>query len=205
MRLKAQSLKIKEQERKIQEQNTKIMEQESTLADIKKHIDEWDQKYTDLTTELVRARDDILSATSHSPPSNSAQTPPPKFYKSNIKPRTTHILPKNYMALQFDLDRKRKSNLLPEIPVKRNRTPEKDEKNLSNIHKKDDINLNIPDLIDFKNEKNNKDEENQEIKGRFVRSDLGSIISSSLESLLKNPLTNIKSRKRKMADEIDLK
>lgn len=201
MRLKAQSLKIKEQERKIQEQNTKIVEQETTLADIKKHIDEWDQKYTDLTTELVRARDDILSATSHSSPSSSVQTSPPKFYKTNIKPRMAHILPK---ALQFDLDRKRKSNLLPEIPLKRNRTPE-DKKNISNTHKKDDINLNIPDRIDFKNEKNNKDEENQEIKGRFVRSDLGSIITSSLENLLKNSLNNMKSRKRKMADDIDLK
>ncbi|KAJ8942725.1 hypothetical protein NQ318_017025 [Aromia moschata] len=54
---------------------------------------------------------------------------PPKFYKTNIKPRMAHILPKSYMSLQFDIERKRKSNLLPEIPIKRNRTPEKDEKN----------------------------------------------------------------------------
>ncbi|KAJ8963636.1 hypothetical protein NQ314_005483, partial [Rhamnusium bicolor] len=135
IRLKAQSLKIREQERKIQEQNTKIQEQEATLADIKKHIDEWDQKYTDLTTELVRARDDILSATAHGP-NNSTATSPPKFYKTNIKPRVAHILPKSYMTLQFDLDRKRKSNLLPEIPIKRNRTPEKDEKNQSSNQKK---------------------------------------------------------------------
>ncbi|KAJ8922229.1 hypothetical protein NQ315_004166 [Exocentrus adspersus] len=202
MRLKCQSLKIKEQEKKIQEQNTKIMEQEATLADIKKHIDEWDQKYTDLTTELVRARDDILSAASHSSSSNTTQSSP-KFYKSNIKPRVTHILPKSYTGLQFDLERKRKSNLLPDIPLKRNRTPETDEKTVSN--KNSDINLNIPDLIDFKKENCNKQGEGLDVKTRFTRSDLGSMISSSLENLLKNPLSSIKSRKRKMPDELDLK
>lgn len=104
MRLKAQSRKLKEQERKIQEQNTKIQEQETTLADIKKHIDEWDQKYTDLTTELVRARDEILAATvSGVPPSQRPSTSsteaspvasPPKIFRTNIKPRMAQILPK---------------------------------------------------------------------------------------------------------------
>lgn len=106
MRLRTQSLKLKEQERKIHEQNTKIQEQEGTLADIKKHIDEWDQKYTDLTTELVRARDEILAATvaaaatpqrpSTSTSSSEINSSPtsPKFFRTNIKPRIAHILPK---------------------------------------------------------------------------------------------------------------
>lgn len=106
MRLKAQSRKLKEQERKIQEQNTKIQDQETTLADIKKHIDEWDQKYTDLTTELVRARDEILAATVSSSAgsqgtnttTNCTQVCPvsssPKIFRSNIKPRVAQILPK---------------------------------------------------------------------------------------------------------------
>lgn len=106
MRLRSQSIKLKEQERKIQEQNTKIQEQEATLADIKKHIDEWDQKYTDLTTELVRARDEILAATVASAsnsqsPNTSSNSPqicsmpsPPKIFRTNIKPRMAHILPK---------------------------------------------------------------------------------------------------------------
>lgn len=107
MRLRSQSVKLKEQERKIQEQNTKIQDQEATLADIKKHIDEWDQKYTDLTTELVRARDEILAATvaaaaSSSPTPNTATSSaqgsptqnPPRFFRTNIKPRMAHILPK---------------------------------------------------------------------------------------------------------------
>ncbi|KAJ8981700.1 hypothetical protein NQ317_003421 [Molorchus minor] len=127
----------------------KILEQEATLADIKKHLDEWDQKYNDLTAELVRARDDILSSThsTHSLSTPSSQTSSSsKFYKTNIKPRMAHILPKSYLSIQFDLERKRKSNLLPDIPLKRNRTPENDDKNQC----KDEINLNIPDLIDFK-------------------------------------------------------
>ncbi|KAG5886023.1 hypothetical protein JTB14_023664 [Gonioctena quinquepunctata] len=167
-RLKAQSLKIREQERKIQEQNTKIQEQEATLADIKKHIDEWDQKYKDLTTELVRARDDILSATSQ------------RLNSTN----------------QLDLDRKRKSNLLPEIPLKRNRTPEEENGN--------DIHLNIPDLVDFKSD-NEETDRHENLASRFSKSDIGSLISNSLENLLKNPLCTIKSRKRKLSDDIDLK
>lgn len=103
LRLKIQSRKLKEQERKIQEQNNKIQVQESTLADIKKHIDEWDQRYTDLTAGLVRARDEILAAavaaSEKSSTSAAAQTSPltlspPKVHRSNIKPRMAHILPK---------------------------------------------------------------------------------------------------------------
>lgn len=103
MRLKAQSRKLKEQERKIHEQNIKIQEQGTTLADIKKHIDEWDQKYTDLTTELVRARDEILAATTSQRANTSSSTeagskaPPSKFYRTNIKPRMAHILPKRWV------------------------------------------------------------------------------------------------------------
>ncbi|CAG9824470.1 unnamed protein product [Phaedon cochleariae] len=197
IRLKAQSQKIREQERKIQEQNTKIQEQEATLADIKKHIDEWDQKYKDLTAELVRARDDILAATSPKSGPSAQVSPAPRFYKSNIKPRMAHILPKSYMNLQMDLDRKRKSNLLPEIPVKRNRSPDNKDKK--------DATLNIPDLLDFRNEKDKPDESAENMSIRFSRSDIGTIISNSLESFLKNPLTSIKTRKRKMSEDIDLK
>lgn len=198
MRLKAQSLKIKEQEQKIQEQTTKIQEQEATLTDIKKHIDEWDQKYKDLTTELVKARDDILSATVHKPESATSPSASTKFYKSNIKPRVTHILPKNYIGI-FDLERKRKSNLLPEIPVKRNKSPEVGENPTENRVFK------ASTLAPFKDSKTKTEDSSINISSKLSRSDIGSIISSSLETLLKNPIMNIKSRKRKIIEEIDLK
>nr|XP_023026576.1 F-box only protein 28 [Leptinotarsa decemlineata] len=198
-RLKGQSQKIREQEKKIQEQNTKIQEQEATLADIKKHMDDWDQKYKDLTTELVRARDDILSATSHRL-NPDAQTPPspPKLYKTNIKPRVTHILPKSYLGLQMDLDRKRKSNLLPEIPLKRNKAAEDNEK--------DDLNLNLKDLTEFKDESTEEVEsKNPEISSILSRSSIELLVSNTLDNFLKSPLASINSRKRKMAEDIDLK
>ncbi|CAH1967818.1 unnamed protein product [Acanthoscelides obtectus] len=199
VRLKAQAVKIREQERKIQEQTTKIQEQEGSLADIKKHIDEWDQKYKDLTSDLIRAKDDILSAMVHSRPSTSSPMPPnspPKSYKSNIRPRMSHILPRSCISLQLDLERKRKSNLLPEIPLKRLR--EKEET------KVDELTLKIPSFSDMQKEAKKDSDPPDTSTSRFRSSDFSSMISSSLESLLRNKLPGISSRKRKMAEDIDL-
>lgn len=195
MRIKAQSLKIREQEKKIQEQNTKIQDQEATLADFKKHIEEWDQKYKDLTAELVRAREDILTATSQrSPTAPTHNAATARCFKTNIKPRTSQVLPKTYSSnLNFDLDRKRKSSLIPEIPLKRNRAPESDVKEA--------LNLKIPDLLNFRNDINKTDvKEAEPSNSRFTKSDMESII----ETILSNPFNCIKNRKRKMAEDIDL-
>nr|CAI5825881.1 unnamed protein product [Callosobruchus analis] len=199
VRLKAQAVKLREQERKIQEQTTKIQEQEASLADIKKHIDEWDQKYKDLTSDLIRAKDDILSAMSHSRPStgNSLPSPsPPKSYRSNIRPRMSHILPRSCISLQLELERKRKSNLLPEIPVKRNRDREE--------AKGSELTLKIPSLSDLQKEAK-KDGDLPDSSTSRLRSDISSMISSSLENLLRNKLPGISNRKRKMTEDIDLK
>jgi F-box protein 28 len=182
-RLKTQSVKIRDQERKIQEQSVKIQEQESTLADIKKHMDEWDQKYKDLTTELMRARDYILLKTPSSPKSNSAapqSLSSSKMYKSSIRPRVSYLLLKNCNSLPLDLERKRKSNLLSDIPVKISRNHE-----------------NENDCIDKHMPLKDPDKVNEsEGKGNF---------SFLIENIIKTPLTGIKSRKRKMAEDIDLK
>ncbi|VEN48494.1 unnamed protein product [Callosobruchus maculatus] len=199
VRLKAQAFKIREQERKIQEQTTKIQEQEGSLADIKKHIDEWDQKYKDLTSDLIRAKDDILSAMAHSRPSTSNALPsssPPKSYKSNIRPRMSHILPRSCIGFQLDLERKRKSNLLPEIPVKRSRDREE--------AKGGELTLKIPSFSDMQKEAK-KDGDPPDSSASRLRSDIGSMISSSFESLLRSKLPGISTRKRKMAEDIDLK
>lgn len=206
LRLKSQSVRIREQERKIREQNAKIQEQETILTDIKKHIDEWDQKYTDLTSELVRARDDILSAAASVQRTPSQTTSTSKTYKSNIKPRMAHILPKNYTnMLSFDMERKRKpiSNLLPEIPLKRNR----------NLNEKEvdgggeETNKDLPDLIDFKSRikegsSGNAGEATTSTASSVFPGDLSLIISNSIENL-KNSFSSIKSRKRKNSEEID--
>nr|CAH7755992.1 unnamed protein product [Callosobruchus chinensis] len=171
VRLKAQAFKIREQDRKIQEQTTKIQEQEGSLADIKKHIDEWDQKYKDLTSDLIRAKDDILSAMAHS-------SSPPKLFKSNIRPRMSHILPRSCIGIQLDLERKRKSNLLPDIPVKRNRDREE--------AKGGDLTLKIPSFSDMQKEAK-KDGDPPD------------------KNLIRNKLAGISNRKRKMTEDIDLK
>lgn len=214
MILKSQAKKIKQQEQKLSEQNTKIQEQEAALADIRKHIDEWDQKLTDLTTELIRARDDIVAAATQKNTSSSPSTlpSPPKIFKSNIKPRAAHILPKNYISIYLDPYRKRKSNLLPEIPLKRNKAPENDLKKESQLglnRNDNSVNVNIPDIVNFDRiriEKNKPEDSSENMpSSRFSRSNIGSVINSSLEQLLKGPLTSIKSRKRKMTEDIDLK
>ncbi|XP_060520212.1 F-box only protein 28 [Cylas formicarius] len=185
-RIKQQSAKIREQERKIHEQNSKIQEQEATITEMKRHIDEWDQKYKDLINKLMRARDEILKRASSAQQSTSM----PEF-KSNIRPRTTHILPKSYHSVRpVDVvERKRKVALqVPsDIPTKRSRSPiVSDAANLE---------LKIPDLANFRNE-----ETPPQTQPATSTAIISSLLGKSFDTL-----RMIKPRKRKMAEDIDLK
>lgn len=169
------------------------------MTDIKKHIDEWEQKYKDFTTELIRARDDILHKASTtagpmlSPPmpsSSSSQSPP---FRSNIKPRTAAILPKNYLGL--DLERKRKSTINLDVPLKRNRSSSVPSPPKLRVQ---DVSLNIPDLESF-NEKSGEPEGGTDPPRR----EEGEVLSSFLDGLLSG--NKQMKRKRKMIEEIDLK
>ncbi|XP_066254519.1 F-box only protein 28 [Euwallacea similis] len=202
-KLHIQAVKLRGQERKLQEQNSKIAEQEATLTDLKKNMDDWEQKYKDLTAELVRARDEILLKTSSNSslfnvPACNSQTP---TFTSNIKPRTTHILPKNYL----DVNRKRKySSLIPEVPLKRinNRIiPSLSSGTLqSNVLMKD-ITLNVSNLEscdkgpDASVQKGKKPENPKDAK----------TFHTFLENLIGTPMKEYKIRKRKMEEDIDLK
>lgn len=53
-----QSVKIRQQEAKLGEQATKLAEQDTQIADLKRHLEEWDHKFGDLTAELSRAREE---------------------------------------------------------------------------------------------------------------------------------------------------
>lgn len=150
-------------------------------------MDEWDQKYKDLTTEIVRARDYILLKTSP-PKSNSTVVPSTqsssaRHFKPHIRPRVSRFLLPNYTNLHLDLDRKRKSNLLPEIPVKVSRSLDGNEEVTTGIDKL--LPLKDPDKINCE-------------EGRK------GTLNFSLEDLISSPITAIKSRKRKMAEELDL-
>lgn len=122
--------------------------------------------------------------------------------------------------LHLDHDRKRKSNLLPEIPLKRNRVPaEKPDHHHNETYRESSDRwkkMKLPDLIDYlpadhRNSSevtNNRDGGSGENKStssssvKFSTADIGSMISCSLENFLKN---NPLMRKRKMTEDIDLK
>lgn len=196
LRIKMQSAKIHDQERKLQEQNMKIQEQESSVADLKKHMDEWDQKFSDLTGELNRAREDIGTKASTPKTSTSVHSSsPPKFYKSNIRPRMAQILP-SISAIHFELERKRKSNLSTEVPNKLSRSLDSSE-DLG-----DKINENIAKSIKEKLDEIDNREEKRDLG--LGKSDFGSFLTSSLENILKTPISSIRARKRKMTEDIDI-
>lgn len=142
------------------------------MAEMKKHMDEWDQKFSDFTGELTRAREDLNSKSASSTSESSAS-----FYKTNIRPRMAQIRPSlhynnnnnndKHVLLSCDLERKRKSDVNPDVPTKI-----------------------------FRNCMETKKELPESLK-----SDIGNFITSSLETILKTPITGIRARKRKLAIE----
>lgn len=170
-------------------------------------MDEWDQKFSDLTAELIRAREDLISKSV--PPTVPAPPFPrpisPKFMKSNIRPRTA--LPKFYEIPRMELERKRKASSFSEIPYKMSRSVtstsmSSDICNKINENITSNISKNITDSLAKAGDNNTEAKE----KGFISRKGgLGPFLSSSIEMLLKAPINSIKSRKRKMSEEIDLK
>ncbi|PSN36157.1 F-box only protein 28 [Blattella germanica] len=63
------TLKFQEQEAKLAEQSSKLAEQDTQIAELKRHLEEWDHKFGDLSAELSRAREEsggiTESGTSH--------------------------------------------------------------------------------------------------------------------------------------------
>ncbi|KAL1516619.1 hypothetical protein ABEB36_000506 [Hypothenemus hampei] len=209
-KLRIQMAKLREQDRKLQEQNAKILEQDAALTEIKKHMEDWEQKYKDLTAELVRARDEILLKTSPSTSSllsiqracenSNAHVP----FKTNIKPRVAHILPKGYLGM--DLERKRKSTLCTELPLKRNRSPSAPTcGSFHKINKNIDVSV-IQDQSYFEGSEMSKSascssrsldsENNQETSPDSLKAFL-------FDNLLSNPLKN-RNLKRKLTEDGDV-
>ncbi|KAF5278528.1 hypothetical protein FQR65_LT15654 [Abscondita terminalis] len=201
--LREKSSTIKEQERKLQEQAAKLQEQETSIADLKKHVEEWDQKFSDLTAELVRVREDLTQKSSSSP---SVETPIlNKLSRCNIKPRTG--LSKYFEIPQSEFERKRKSTVTGEVPSKISRTfsatiiSNDDICNKINENITSNISKNITNSL-----KNDNEKSADKLKG-FIsrRGGFVPFLSNSIEFLLKAPISSIKSRKRKMTDDIELK
>lgn len=193
--LKEKLQKIRAQEQKMFEQNVKIQEQESSIADLKKHMDEWNQKFSDLTSEVIRAREDITCKTQ---PSSSYKPILPKFLKSNIKPRVAQILPRSYSSPHAEMERKRKLDSVSEIPPKMSKPM------LDSIE--DNICNKISENITKNISKNiTNDTAKSDVQNLGCKSGLGPFLSNSIEMILKMPINSIKSRKRKMTEALDLK
>lgn len=171
IRVKMLSTKVRDQERKLQEQHAKLQDQETTMAEMKKHMDEWDQKFSDFTGELTRAREDLTAKTAGSAAETSAS-----FFKTNIRPRMAQIRPPLHYADGGE------ARVLLSRDLERKR--------------KSDANPEVPTKI-FRNCAETEKKEAPE----SLTSDIGSFITSSLETILKTPITGIRARKRKLAME----
>lgn len=197
--MKTQTKKIREYDTKILGNQMKINEQESTINELKKKMEEWDQKFADFTSEINRTREEAqkyLNASKH----NVTQTEEKqqqqqrnvcKIYETNIKPRTSFIsLP--FSTTSLDTIRKRQSTLQLDLPNKipKRNTIREDITNLIN----DNITNNISKTITEKFITPKPSLANT----LFKRHDFSTFITTSIETLLKNPVTNIKSRKRKI-------
>lgn len=188
-RVKKQNNIIRSQTSVIREQSSKLKDQDTGIAELKRHVEEWDLKFADLVAELSRARDESSSTSTSAPSSSSTPSAPcpnievpslstsPRLYKSNIKPRMAQIMPRNSTGLDtptYDYERKRK------LPTSSSLVPIK----MSRLHyltdKDDTDDVNTDDII--------------------LSSRIPCFLSSSLESILKSPITSIKSRKRKIQE-----
>lgn len=56
--LTLQASEIREQKAKLAEQNAKLTEQDAQIAELKRHLEEWDHKFGDLSAKLSRAREE---------------------------------------------------------------------------------------------------------------------------------------------------
>lgn len=112
--IRLQQIQLEEQQAKIQEQANKMAEHEATISEVKKNIEEWDQKFSDLVSEVIRAKEDILSKTATSPLDVTRQ-----LLHSNIKPRTAKVIPTPSF---LELERKRKLESKSEVPSKLSRS-----------------------------------------------------------------------------------
>lgn len=209
--IREKSIKIREQERKLQEQVAKIEQQETSIADLKKHVDEWDQKFSDLTAELIRAREDLISKSVPPPvisplPRSEIITRP-----TRVKPRSA--LPKYFNLPRMELERKRKNEPFSDIPYKMPRVTGLASSISDDIYCKINENItcniskNITDNLNKTNDSGGSPNVADTRDKGFVskKEGFGPFLSSSIEMILNAPINSIKSRKRKISEDIDLK
>lgn len=195
--IKHQTNLIQEHETKLKEQAGKLQEQDSAICSIQKQMSEWDQKFSDLNTEVAKSQD-VLARSVFAPEPLLSSHPSNRTF---TRPRLSHTKTPN--AYLMELERKRKSSMEIDIPHKLRfiTTP-----NLSGLNLKDHVNMKIDENITQNISQNIRRGQlpGEKLKQHDVVGELGSFISSSIEAILKNPLTGIKSRKRRSADDLDL-
>lgn len=174
------------QAQKMREQNATIREQNTNIAELKRHVEEWDLKFAELSAKITRSRED---ATQNAVPPTSTQTAnqlrnraysPPRIYnmKPNIKPRIAQVAPNSIIVNNLiENERKRKSENLLRNPASPILTKK------SRIQRSDEYNPEINSL-------------SAQNVSLFPK--LPVFLSSSFEMLIKNPISSLRSRKRRM-------
>lgn len=156
-----------------------------TINDIKKHIHEWDQKFSDLSSEVFRAREDVVSTSAPTKPVE----PSPRRLRSNAPAKSPRILP----IVEFE--RKRKFECKSDVvPSKFSRTASDQMQQSISNKISESITKNISSKILKSMAK--KTAAQSRIRGRFINP----LASSRIDVLLKTPLSCIRTRKRKMID-----
>ncbi|KAJ9588342.1 hypothetical protein L9F63_018268, partial [Diploptera punctata] len=65
--LTVQAAEIRQQKAKIAQQSAKLTEQDVQIAELKRHLEEWDHKFDDLSAKLNRAREETGAITESNP------------------------------------------------------------------------------------------------------------------------------------------
>ena len=65
--LTIQGSEIREHKAKLAEQSAKLTEQDAQIAELKRHLEEWDHKFGDLSAKLSRAREESGAITESGP------------------------------------------------------------------------------------------------------------------------------------------
>lgn len=215
------------QTRKILNQSAKIKHQENSIADLKRHVEEWDTKFQDLVQNLKCSRDEVSAPPTSSQKSQTAaslthvvksaidtvgaSSTTPIMYKPNIKPRKAQILTSRSLSnielapLYDSEQRKRKiglgnscgSSSTSSVPAKLSRL-----QFLTN-YAGDVIDEPYTDGLDTDRLLSNEPLSETHLKNyQFNESasllKLPSFLTSGIETLLKSPISSIRSRKRKL-------
>lgn len=192
-RIKVQSAIIRDNVTKMQQQETRANEQAAAIAALQKHVAEWDKKLATLKAEVVSSREDIVKAIFPLPAEINQNNPPAQTHKTVIRPRVAQVqTPNTYIS---ELERKRKASMDVDIPNKLRFIMKQDSNALT---LKEQVSNKIDENITQNISKNILDDVEDTSKKKY---DFTSLLSSSMDAIIRNSIGNIKPRKRRYTSD----